>query len=237
MSTCLIAHLCHISILHHSNESTPLWHPLTATLAFTSNRPPACGADTPYPTPLPWCEPRHNTRCTAAMASENIYNWIKEDVAVAAKAPMYRSKYRADAPVPASTFRKEKRVVGTFGRIVKDKIDPKSYLKGRERCGRGVQPTSKRACAEVGHTDATSCHRPPSPRSQKVHPQDSVTQGPSAISKGTPSHGCQAREGLCHCKRRGKHSRWCVTTAALLFCLAPHSITPCSQSPLHAQRR
>lgn len=77
------------------------------------------------------------------MASESIYNWIKEDVQAAAKPPMYRSKHKADAPVPASTFRKEKRVVGTFGRIVKDKVDPKKYLKGRERCGRGVQPTSK----------------------------------------------------------------------------------------------
>jgi hypothetical protein len=80
------------------------------------------------------------------MASENIYNWIQETQTAAAKAPMYRSKHDPSAPLPASTFGQKKAAngIGTFGRIVKDTVKPTKYLKGRERCGRGVLPSSKR---------------------------------------------------------------------------------------------
>lgn len=74
---------------------------------------------------------------------ENIRNWIKVVVPDKEKPKRYRSKYDPKAPVPNSTFRREKRVVGTFGRLTKDSVDPKKYLKGGERCGRGVDPKSK----------------------------------------------------------------------------------------------
>ena len=80
------------------------------------------------------------------MAAENIYNWIQEEQEVARKPPMYRSKHDPNAALPASTFgvKKSANGIGTFGRIVKDTVKPTKYLKGRERCGRGVQPSSKR---------------------------------------------------------------------------------------------
>ncbi len=80
------------------------------------------------------------------MAAENIYNWIQEEQEVARKPPMYRSKHDPKAPLPASTFgvKKKENGIGTFGRIVKDTVKPTKYLKGRERCGRGVLPSSKR---------------------------------------------------------------------------------------------
>ena len=83
---------------------------------------------------------------TNKMAAENIYNWIQEEQEAAHKPPMYRSKHNPQAPLPASTFgvKKSANGIGTFGRIVKDTVKPNKYLKGRERCGRGVQPSSKR---------------------------------------------------------------------------------------------
>lgn len=78
--------------------------------------------------------------------AECIYNWIKEESAAPRKPQRYKSKYDPKAPLAASTFRKEERVVGTFGRNVRGTVKPSEYLKAGERCGRGIDPSSKRMC-------------------------------------------------------------------------------------------
>lgn len=75
--------------------------------------------------------------------AECIYNWISEESAAPRKPTRYKSKYDPKAPLAASTFRKEERVVGTFGRNVRGTIKPSAYLKAGERCGRGVDARSQ----------------------------------------------------------------------------------------------
>jgi hypothetical protein len=79
------------------------------------------------------------------MEGESIYGWIKEEAPAAQKAARHRSKYDPKAPLSSSTFGGSKKAAGTFGRSVKEDVNPGRYLRGREKTGAGVDPKSKPA--------------------------------------------------------------------------------------------
>eukprot|EP01138_Halocafeteria_seosinensis_P016320 gb/GECG01016650.1/.p1 GENE.gb/GECG01016650.1/~~gb/GECG01016650.1/.p1 ORF type:complete len:284 (+),score=40.12 gb/GECG01016650.1/:1-852(+) len=78
-------------------------------------------------------------------SGENIYNWIKREEPPAQKLPMYRSKYNPTNPPVRSTFNNvtQKKPNGTIGRITKDQIQPKQYLKAHERTGAAMPDKTK----------------------------------------------------------------------------------------------
>lgn len=75
---------------------------------------------------------------------ESILNWIKPEVHAAVKPARYQSKFKGTTDkLVGSTFGvKTGGKGGTFGRSVKDTINPGTFLKGREKIGSGI-PSSK----------------------------------------------------------------------------------------------
>jgi hypothetical protein len=93
------------------------------------------------------------------MASESIYNWIKEAPAPPEKPELYRSKHRASAgtalPV-ASTLRDahKKKAFGIMGRELKETVKPTDFLRAFSKTAATVRADTLRTCGST----SSRCH-------------------------------------------------------------------------------
>lgn len=78
------------------------------------------------------------------MEGESIYNWIKEEVRPPPKPKRYRSKHDPKAAPSNSTIKAPRKAAATFGKSVKDELNPKQFLKTREKTGATVVSKTRR---------------------------------------------------------------------------------------------